>query len=70
MKCPILIKVEKRWFRRPIYSPMDCLQEECAWWVNPSDGCALKALLVELREIQGRLTLIEDNMPHVRQFVK
>ena len=60
MKCPILIKVTKKWFRPPIYEPMECLKEECAWWDEAHECCATIALnqtMVAIGNVLGSATL-------------
>lgn len=68
MKCPILIKVVKRWFRPPVYSPVECLKEECAWW-DPSLGlCCLKTIAGKLDDINTVLGHLSFKIPEGRRI--
>ncbi len=68
MKCPILIKVTKRWFRPPVYEPVDCLKEECAWWDKSIGACAVLGLDLSLSLIGGKIFELVDKMHHEKQF--
>ena len=70
MKCPILIKVTKRWFRPPVYEPMDCLGDKCAWWVGGDRVCVISGIRRELCDIHYLLRDIKDKMPPGQPFVK
>lgn len=68
MKCPI-----SPWGLRSSTPPVresfkDCLKEECAWWEQDLNLCAIKELALELRYTQLRLADMEKKMPHKGQF--
>lgn len=55
MKCPIF---EVAWLIKDTeaaYRQRDCLLEECAWWLEDVNLCALKELALEARYAQFRL---------------
>ncbi len=61
MKCPLL---EISWqIARPgekAYKS-DCLKEECAWWRESVELCAMPDIAYRLAEIQARLESQERN---------
>jgi len=48
MKCPLF--------------PQECLKEECAWWLEDIQMCAIRDLALEFRYTQLRLADIRDNL--------
>lgn len=64
MKCPLLAHktyIEDDW---PMQVYEECLKEECAWWRDDIQMCAIKDLSLELGYTQHRLADIADKMPH------
>ena len=70
MKCPLLFiaytNMEDEYF--DLHSV--CLKEECAWWEQDLNLCAIKELALELRYTQLRLADMGTQMPHKGQFTK
>lgn len=52
------------------YSRWECLKEECAWWVEAFDKCAIREIRDFFEAIDNRLHDIEEKMPHAGQFLK
>lgn len=70
MKCPLLSMIL---YHREGYLPeggAECLKEDCAWWEQDLNLCAIKAIALELRFTQLRLADMFDKMPHEEQFRK
>lgn len=58
MKCPLSPWHNKELIGTDQVSPWDCLQAECAWWVEKRDLCSIAALaedidLIERKRIEG-----------------
>lgn len=70
MKCPLLIKVEKRWFRHPVYSPVDCLKEECAWWDRVLKQCSVRTIAAVMDGLLKQDLELSKKMPHEVQSRK
>ena len=61
MKCPLIAVAIVRELGEPLGDEADCLKEECAWWLDNIQMCALKDLALETRHIQFRLQdMIEE----------
>ncbi len=70
MKCPLL-KITRPGLMSPDAHPHDdCLTEECAWYDSIIQQCLIYALHTDLAYIGARLSDIQNNMPHERQFRK
>ena len=67
MKCPLM----KRFFQSETgkwhTEIMDCGKEECAWWLEDVNLCAIKDLALELRYTQLRLADMNDKMSPARE---
>ncbi len=55
MKCPI-----RRWVfdvktQQLIPEQLDCLKEECAWWDDLPQRCALLSIAAKLTSIEGNI---------------
>ena len=64
MKCPLLkgeIKLEDADVTMDF---IDCLKEECAWWVKASESCAMEAIPRIIGYVGSELKTIKDTMPH------
>jgi len=70
MKCPLFAIASKEQERRGFLTHIDCIKEECAWWRDDIQMCAIKDLSLELGYTQMRLADIQDTMPHEEQFRK
>jgi len=63
MKCPltfrptIATKEDLEWYA------MDCLKEECAWWEEDGEGCALPLIALRLGVLVDALYEIAGKMP-------
>ena len=47
MKCPLLSISITREDRIQGYQELDCLKEECAWWVDTEKECSITILALE-----------------------
>lgn len=68
MKCPLLAHktyIEDDW---PMQVYEDCLKEECAWWDNTNDTCAILQLSKSLYYMGIHVAQAELKMPHAGQF--
>lgn len=64
MKCPMRKMVQQIELGRTIEEPMDCLKEECAWWVDGEGGCVITFIEKDLAGCWTMLTQILNKMPH------
>lgn len=67
MKCPV-----RRWVfdveaQQLIPEQLDCLKEECAWWVSEIEMCCIKGCLLNLATIAECLGGIEHKTPDRRR---
>ena len=67
MKCPLLVIGETYNGRRDDFTITDCLKEECAWWGNNSQQCAINKIGAELYVIGEVLEEIRDKMLHEKE---
>ena len=68
MKCPLMFMTWQATETKTKFEPMDCIKEECAWWRDDIQMCAVKDLSLELAHTQHRLADMVDKMPHEEQF--
>jgi len=68
MKCPLTFEMFSYPAGEVVAQSGDCLKEECAWWDEFSDRCALWAIgrAVNLHGVW--LEKLVDKMPHVEHF--
>ena len=68
MKCPL--RYERRFDEDGdiIQSQADCLKEECAWWVDKDNECALRCIGGWLVGLVATIDRIAEKMPHEGQF--
>jgi len=55
MKCPVLAPTPEETSLGKLWDAVDCLKEECAWWLPDINMCAVKDFARELQHIQFRL---------------
>ena len=67
MRCPLLVMGQIAHQGVMIASENDCLKEECAWWGNNSQQCAMNKLGAELYVIGEVLEEIRDKMLHEKK---
>jgi len=67
VKCPLFAIASKEQERRGFLTHIDCIKEECAWWLEDIGMCAIRDLALELRYTQFRILDIKDRMPHQEQ---
>ena len=70
MKCPRTFQIEITDYDQIRLAGAECIKEECAWWRDDIQMCAIKDLSLELGYTQLRLADIADKMPHGAQFRK
>lgn len=70
MKCPLSKSIIRVGGEASIGTMVDCLKEECAWWNEWSQVCAVKMGQVNLGSIADSLDVIMEKMPHEEQFRK
>ena len=68
MKCPLFTAAEMS--HEPEFKPAqnDCLKEECAWWRDDIQMCAMKDISLEVGYLQHRFADMVDKMPPAREF--
>ena len=67
MKCPLRDFV---WGESPAGKEAigtDCLQAECAWWLDDIQMCSIRDLALETGYLQQRLADLVDKMPVSRK---
>lgn len=70
MKCP-LFTIGRTDVQLGVESDYgECLKEECAWWEQDLNLCAIKELALELRYTQLRLADMVEKMPPAEQWTK
>ena len=62
MKCPILHPDGDVNPYTIIAIPRDCLQAECAWWMNGDGICAVPAVAANLNTIANALDSINEQL--------
>ena len=63
MKCPLIVAGSKTMAVTPKDKSNDCLQEECAWWVNEYNRCAMNEAAISLGALAEHLSVIRDYGP-------
>jgi len=63
MKCPLLLAGYNAQPSIDLTAPIDCLKEECAWWLQDVNLCAIKDIALELRILQLRVANIPGIEP-------
>lgn len=58
MKCPLSPWVKGAFDDEELSTPLDCRKEECAWWIETQDRCALKDIALSLGFISTDITQI------------
>lgn len=48
MKCPLFVMTATRIARSEAPDYIECIKEECAWWVETQAECAIKQLALSL----------------------
>ena len=68
MKCPLQFTLA--YSEKNILSTLsgDCLQQECAWWHQENQGCAMRSIAQAGPYIHKALLDLVAKMPHERQF--
>lgn len=70
MKCPLLSISVTRDDRMEGYQEHECLKEQCAWWNNTNEMCAILQLSKSVYFMGTHIAQIEIKMPHANQFTK
>jgi len=70
MKCPILSAPTARTAFTEHFADIDCLEEECAWWMPELSLCAVNQFAHHVWLMEGSIAEIREKMPHVGQFTK
>lgn len=63
MKCPLRTKIERPTNNIEVYGFGDCIRENCAWWDEGSDACAIWAIMSSFDALGGLFREIEQKMP-------
>jgi len=63
MKCPLLHHKEHNPDVFPGETFEDCLQEECAWWLDEMDRCAMLELAASACAVAEHLSVIREYGP-------
>lgn len=70
MKCPLMVNTREGELQVLIPYPKDCLGEECAWFVETQDRCAIKDIALSLGFISLDMTQLIEKMTTELQFRK
>ena len=70
MKCPLLVSIFTHKGLKTQHTDTDCLKEECAWWDNGDECCAILGLEEYIKVISINFSELVDKMPHAGQFLK
>lgn len=70
MKCPLMSQPYESAPYQSKWHSIDCLKEECAWWDDYFQQCAILRLEKSLTHIDGVSQMIIKKMPHEEQFRK
>jgi len=63
MKCPLLAVMYRAEIPKLTLSLIECLKEECAWWLDEMDRCALPEIAVATGAIAEHLSVIREYGP-------
>jgi len=63
MKCPLFYIGKTTVFHGEVSDTNNCLQEECAWWDEPTQRCSIKSLGVNFEGIAANMANIVNKMP-------
>jgi len=63
MKCPLQLMGQYVIILSNLGSACECLKEECAWWGNTSQQCAIPRLANELYSLVEVMEEIRDYSP-------
>ena len=64
MKCPLLMLAQRAHGGSHTLPLTNCLKEECAWWVEASQSCAMEAIPRIIAYLGSELKTIKEKMPH------
>jgi len=64
MKCPLFAAAFIMSDRLTPEKALNCLKEECAWWVKVSQSCAMEAIPRIIGYVGSELKTIKEKMPH------
>jgi len=70
MKCPILSAPTSRTAFTEHFADIECLKDECAWWDESAEYCAILGIELKLGAIMSCVGEIMLKMPHEEQFRK
>ena len=70
MKCPLMIMAQYKTRVSGFPEDFNCLEEECAEWVETQNRCAIKDIALSLGFMSMDMTQILEKMPHADQFKK
>ena len=59
MKCPLLLLGYLMGYKTEPRTKAECLKEQCAWWEQDLNLCAIKEIALELRYTQQRIADIK-----------
>lgn len=51
MKCPLMLMRWQEKADRIEFEPMDCLKENCAWWVQNAKRCSIRCITESLGQV-------------------
>jgi len=70
MKCPLMSSGFQEYYEEGQQYNQDCLKEECAWWDEAHECCAMIALNQTFVAVGNVIGQFVDKMPHEEQFRK
>lgn len=68
MKCPLQNRLVSFTPEKYGYEMGECLQEECAWWLEENDCCAILTLAQGSTYIHRAVLDLVNKMPHEAEF--
>ncbi len=67
MKCPLPIFYRSSPSGLAESELRDCIKEECAWWVETQDRCAIKDIALSLGYVAMDMTQILEKLPPAKK---
>ncbi|MBA7560963.1 hypothetical protein ES708_02597 [subsurface metagenome] len=66
MKCPLFMIHILQEPGKVDLAKVDCIKEECAWWVEASESCAMEAIPRIIGFLGSELKTIKEELPRGR----
>jgi len=70
MKCPLLTAISITLREDAKVTANDCWKEECAWWLDHDDRCAIKVTAECIAGLSQNVNEIKRTMPTKASFAR